>query len=432
MDVRSASLVCNGSRRFCEGSRHMVAKREDDVKMFKRAIANLTLGALLVAVGGGALRANDKLPTKPAKELSIVLTGQSLIINDIRAAGVPYREIKPLLDADVVFTNFETTVRRPGDSVAQLDPVSGTYGPPEALDGPKQLGFNLLSLANNHIYDLHEPGLLASLEEAEARGFVHAGIGRNMTEASAPGYLRTPNGTVALVSLASGFLHGKGRASDTNPSLNELAISGGDVSGSGQPDAADAERNLAQIREARKHADLVIVSHHNHVYDRPFTDLMLERSPDRLRPPAWVRAWTHREIDAGANVIVMHGAPFMQGVEIYRGKPIFYDTGNFIFQVAPQYVDLFGPLAGECILSKVTFRGRDLSGITFQPIALDPSPSGQGAPAEAARGLPAKATKQQGDAILERLADLSREFGTALEIGDGVASYAPPAPEGVR
>jgi len=400
--------------------------------MLKRAISNLMFGALFVTVSSSALQADDKVPTKPEKEISIVLTGQSLIINDIRAAGAPYRAIKPLLDADVVFTNFETTVRRPGDSIAQLDPVSGTYGPPQALDGLKQLGFNLLSFANNHIYDLHEPGLLASLEGAETRGFVHAGIGKNMTEASAPGYLRTPNGTVALVSLASGFLHGKGRASDTKPGLNELAISGGDVSGSGQPDAADAERNLAQIREARKHADLVIVSHHNHVYDRPFTDLMLERSPDRLRPPAWVKAWARREIDAGADVIVMHGAPFMQGVEIYRGKPIFYDTGNFIFQVAPQYVDLFGALAGESIVAKVTFRGRNLSGIAFQPIVLDPRPRGQGAAAEAARGLPAKATKQQGDAILKRLADLSSELGTALELGDGVASYAPPAPEGAR
>lgn len=361
-----------------------------------------------------------------ARDISIVLTGQSLIINDIRMAGPAFDAMTPVLDADVVFTNFETTVREPGASIAELDPMSGVYAPPEALDALQEQGFNLIAFANNHIYDIGEVGITGTMTAANQRGLAHSGIGANLDEASAPGYLRTPRGVVALVSAASGYLHGRGRASATQPGLNELAIDGGDVVGPGGLDEQDAERILTQIRQARAHADIVILSHHNHVYDRPFYDLMMERSPDRLRPPAWVRAWARRAIDAGADVIVMHGAPFLQGVEIYNGKPIFYDVGNYIFQVAPQYVDLFGPLAGESAVVRVNFSGQELRGIALHPIVLDPRPNGEGASAEAARGLPSLAEGDEAATILQRVTDLSSELGTTLRITDGVAHVVLP------
>ena len=62
---------------------------------------------------------------------------------------------------------------------------------------------------------------------------------------------------------------------------------------------------------------------------------LLEELPERLAPPDWLKAWTHAEIDAGADIIVMHGAPLLHGIEIYRGRPIFFDLGNFIFQAPP-------------------------------------------------------------------------------------------------
>lgn len=377
-----------------------------------------------VAAAGSLVSARafgEDSSARHSAEMTIVLTGQSLVINDIRLAGAAFRATAPLMSGDVVFTNFETTVREPGDSIAQLDPVSGTFCPPEALDALKEQGFNLLSMANNHIYDLHEPGLLASLRGAARRGLAQSGIGHNLAEATRPAYLKTAKGTVALVSMATGFLHGKGRATDNKPGLNELAIEGGDVTGSGLVDPADAERNLNQIREARRRSDLVIVSHHNHVYDRQFTDLMMERSPQRLRPPAWVKIWARREIDAGADIVVMHGAPFFQGVEVYKGKPILYDTGNYIFQVAPKYVDLFGPLAAESAVARVNFSGREFRGLALHPIVLDPRPRGTGAVAEAARGLPSPATGEKRNEILRRLVELSGELGTRLSIVDGAA-----------
>jgi poly-gamma-glutamate synthesis protein (capsule biosynthesis protein) len=388
---------------------------------------------MAMAAGGlGLVVAQAQAPGKRRagdREITVALTGQSLIQTDIRRAGEAFAATAPLLQGDVIFTNFETTVREPGGSLARLDPGAGVHAPPEALDGLREQGFNLLSMANNHIYDLGESGMLAARREARRRELAFSGIGDNLQESSAPGYLRTAHGLVALVSMATGFLQEEARAADSHPGLNELALADGDASPGAGPATADAKRILGSIGQARKLADLVIVCHHNHVYDRPFVELMRERSPDRLRPPAWIKAWAHREVDAGADIVVMHGAPFLQGVEIYDGKPIFYDLGNYIFQVPPQHVDLFGPLAGESAIARVMFADRKLRTVTLHPIALDPRPTGEGLAAEAARGLPAPAFGSQAEAILRRFAELSAELGARVRVADGAAELVLPEPQ---
>ena len=60
---------------------------------------------------------------------------------------------------------------------------------------------------------------------------------------------------------------------------------------------------------AHKQADLVIVYEHNHIFDKPFGTIFSEELPERLVPPAWIKKWTHEEVDAGADIVVMHGAP---------------------------------------------------------------------------------------------------------------------------
>src|SRR5438874_7047351 len=81
--------------------------------------------------------------------LSITLTGQSMIRSDIRAhAPAAMPTIASLLKGDVVFTNFETTIL---DVKKGQSPKDGRFlSPPETLESLKTLGFNLLSLSNNH------------------------------------------------------------------------------------------------------------------------------------------------------------------------------------------------------------------------------------------------------------------------------------------
>ena len=349
--------------------------------------------------------------------LSITLTGQSMIRADVRAhapAAVPV--IKSLLKGDVLFTNFETTVVdvKKGQSAKDGRFVS----PPEALDALQSFGFNLVSLSNNHAFDLKVAGIQNALSEANRLKLAHAGTGNTISEAVAPGYLKTPKGTVALVASASGLIDEGGSATSTRPGVNELRVEGN------QPNQEDSQRILQSIREASKKADLVIVYQHNHVFDKPFRTIMLEELPERLRPPDWLKKWTHAEVDAGADIIVMHGAPMLHGIEIYHGRPIFYDLGNFIFQAPPANLLLDEPINWESVVAYVDFQGKTLQSIKLRPIAQNKI--GQG-PADyqderdnnlfmKTRGLPAPATGEQAHYILERLADLSRPFGTTLMI----------------
>jgi poly-gamma-glutamate capsule biosynthesis protein CapA/YwtB (metallophosphatase superfamily) len=373
----------------------------------------LLLAAACLVIGftmQGTLRAQSS-------GFSITLTGQSMIRSDIRAhapSAVP--TIASLLKGDVVFTNFETTIVDEKKGQSHMD---GRFlSPPEALDALQSFGFNLVSLSNNHSFDLKVPGIQNTLQEAKRLNLAHAGTGDNIEEAVAPGYLHTPKGTVALVAMASGLIAEGGSATTTRPGVNELRVEGN------KPNEEDTQRILQSIRNAKKQADLVIVYEHNHVFDKPFSTIMLEELPERLAPPDWLKKWTHAEVDAGADIVVMHGAPLLHGVEIYHGRPIFFDLGNFIFQAPPIDVLLDEPIDWESVVAYVDFQGKNLQSIKFRPVAQNKIGQGQADTQDEhtnnlflqTRGLPTPATGDQAHYILERLANLSRPFGTTVEV----------------
>jgi len=359
--------------------------------------------------------------------IRIILTGQSMIRSDIRLyTPSAVSTMEPLLRGDVVFTNFEATVAEKGQPNEKAPREGNSLAPPEALDALKDLGFNMLSLANNHSWDLRVPGIQNAIQEANRRGLAHAGTGNTLEEATAPGYLPTAKGTVALVAMASGAIRPGAAATVTGPGENELRVGAGN-----KPNEEDAQRILQSIRDASKRADLVIVYQHNHVYDKNFGTIFAEELPDRLVPPDWIRRWTHAEVDAGANIVVMHGAPVVQGVEIYRGRPIFYDLGNFIFNLPlTEATQLLEPIVWESVVASVEFQGKNLQSIQFRPIALKQMGQGQvdtqddhpyslpefPRPFIATRGLPRPATGEQATYILQRLAELSRPFGTTVVV----------------
>src|SRR6202521_5947031 len=221
--------------------------------------------------------------------LSITLTGQSMIRSDIRVhTPGAVATISPLLKGDVIFTNFEAAVIEKEQSTHDGRFLS----PPEALDALKALGFNLVALSDNHAFDLKVPGIQNTLREVKSRNLSHAGIGNTLQEAAAPGYLQTPKGTIALVAMASGLIAEGGPATANRPVVNELRIEAGGKPNESttllppqpgnEPNPEDKRRILQSIREARQHADIVIVYEHNHVFlNRPFGALFSEELPER-------------------------------------------------------------------------------------------------------------------------------------------------------
>jgi poly-gamma-glutamate synthesis protein (capsule biosynthesis protein) len=400
----------------------MVSARLRTTGLFAAAIA--ALGGAYCAVA---------MPKPQAPAISITLVGQAMIRSDLRATApqeIPV--IQSLIKGDVAFTNFEGAIAEPGETVSE---GRGFLTPPQALDALKTCGFNLLAFASNHAFDLKARGIANTIREADARGIVHAGTGANLASASAPAYLHTAKGTIALIASASGLISPGGSATADHAGVNELRVEAGgkpneateDLPGApgNTPNADDAQRILGQIREARQHADLVIVYQHNHVFgNHSFSNIFSEGLAERLAPNEWLVKWTHAEVDAGADVVVMHGAPLLHGIEIYRGRPIFYDLGNFIYNVPPTLTYIGEPINFESAVAYVEFQGKELKSILLRPIAMNNL--GEGQPDVHSeftnnefldtRGLPAPATGAKARYILERVADESKSFGTAVRI----------------
>ena len=250
--------------------------------------------------------------------LRLTLLGQALIGRDLRTA--PWPDFALLAEmcerADVCFTDLETAINSQFAEAPTRDGMFLHAADPSVLDYLKALSVSLVATANNHVWDLGTGGIIGMLGELDRRGLVHAGDGKDLSAAAAPAYHCTANGTVALVAAASGSIREGAAATTTRAGVNELQI-GSD----GVPDTADVARIATAITAAGTDADVVLAYHHNHVLEA-----------GGRRTPQWQRQFAYDCIDAGAALYVGHGAPRLHGIEIYRGRPIFYDLGNFIFQ----------------------------------------------------------------------------------------------------
>ena len=372
------------------------------------ATATMATAASPSAERSTAVRA--PAPRDPPREIRLAFVGQALIKTDLRAdapeAVAQAREY--LAGADAVFTNLEVSVAVPGVPLTPRTPDT-EYSEPPVLDALAAMGFNLLSLANNHAWDLLEPGMLATRALVERQGFAHAGTGRNVAEAAAPGVLPTPAGDVALVAMASGGIQltPDSHAGEGKPGVNYLA-----VDGEGRLDPAQRARILASVRAAAATGALVIAYHHNHVWGAargvdgpPGRD----RRIDRFTTPVWMEKWARELVDAGAHVFVAHGNPALHGVEVRRGRLILYGLGNHVFQ-SRNHLDRFGPLAYQSVAVQATFRRGRVAEVRFTPLVLGM--------VERARGVPYRAQGGEALAILGRLEDLSRPYGTRLRFDE--------------
>ncbi|XOV86521.1 MAG: CapA family protein [Pseudomonadota bacterium] len=308
--------------------------------------------------------------------------------------------------ADVAFTNLEVAIAPEG---AEVTPRSNTVVkvPPAVLDNLKDMGFNLLSLANNHAVDLGTAGIETTRREVASRGFAFAGTGRDAEEAARAGYLDTPAGKVALVAMASGAvqLTPETWAAPGRPGVNFLELKADNTLNIEQK-----ARVLNAVREAASQASLVIAYQHSHYWGSR-TELAgppgRDNRVDRFTTPGWMESWARELIDAGADIFVAHGNPALHGIEIYKGRLIVYGLGNYIFQSAGT-PDKYGPLAYYSAVVDARFVAGKVTGVGIRPLvlALDPP----------ARGAPFLAQGGEATAILSRLADISRPYGTQIRI----------------
>jgi poly-gamma-glutamate capsule biosynthesis protein CapA/YwtB (metallophosphatase superfamily) len=410
---------------------------------------------------------------------TMALTGDAIITRRLS----PYREpaflrlVELIRGADVAFTNLEVLFH--DYEPYPMHSSGGTYmrAEPELAKELTWAGFDLVSLANNHTGDYGVEGMRINIRHVRDAGLVAAGAGENLHEAREARFLETAGARIALVSLASTFtdhsVAGRPRgAVRGRPGLSPLRHVRTRVVTRAQADSmriglqaagirvgeddrftvlgerfeigaapatrtAPAPEDVAEIaavvRNAAALADYVIVTIHAH------------EGGVRPAPAEFVTTFARAMIDAGADVFVGHGPHYLRGIELYRGKPIFYSLGDFIFQnetllrlpdenyarydlTENQHVADFNAARyandtrgfpvdreiWESVVAVPRWRDGQLVDIELYPITL-----GFGTP-PAQRGRPLLAQGALARKIIDDLIERSRPLGTTIEWQDGI------------
>lgn len=175
---------------------------------------------------------------------------------------------------------------------------------PERVEVLRQLGVDVVTLANNHVYDYGEDAILDTFETLENAGISYFGAGRTLEEAMQPVYLTIQGKTIALVGASRAEKNKKTpQATETSPGILRCY---------------DPELFLQVIAEAKSNADFCLA----------FVHWGTENST-KLEP---VQIETGRQyLDAGADAVIGAHPHCLQGMEFYDGKPIVYSLGNYWF-----------------------------------------------------------------------------------------------------
>jgi poly-gamma-glutamate synthesis protein (capsule biosynthesis protein) len=351
----------------------------------------------------------------------------------------------------------------------------------------KNMGVRMLSAANNHSVDYGGDALLEDLRLIRAAGLMYAGAGANLREARAATVLPTPKGRVAVVATAGTFklnfvaadgrgglaarpgistvrtttfqqvtaremallqqlnaMRGPSRATpDTGLPQQMMVLDQtyqlGDAPGLWyRINQFDLRDIMQAVHTAKQNSDLTVFTIHAH---------QSATGDDDTNPvPAnYLVQLFHGVIDAGADVVAGHGNHLLRGIEIYKGKPIFYGLASFVFSGRPaglnpggepRLVSMPGPsgppsdqsirqLANgetltmwESIIATTTWDGGTLKEIRIYPIDLN-------AAGTKPKGVPAFAAPPLAKKILEEMRRISAPFGTTIQIEGEVGIIRP-------
>lgn len=416
---------------------------------------------------------------------------------DERLMGV----VEMLRSTDCVWGNCETVFGDPGRLhpwPKGLDPhlLSESW----CADELRWLGIDCVGTANNHSFDWGPEGMFSTLDHLVRVGLPQAGCGTDLATASRPAYFDSPAGRVAQVNCATTF-SGYGAAGPAHPHVlgrpglnplhletavqiptelvNQMAgltwkllelrgwasafgdalkplveqlpagavlvdetvvLPGEDFDLLQKANPEDQQRILDAIGVARNNARLVMATIHAH-----------ESRLDLEQSPTFLEEFARATLDAGADVFFAAGPHVLRGIEMYKGKPIFYGLGNFVFHYETVPVTPAGsytafglpadtldrsllaaripypasPRYWQAVVPILTYEGghglssEGATGPRLLSIDLHPITLGYGDPLHY-RGTPALAHGVAARQILDRLARLSEPYGTEIAIEDPI------------
>ena len=377
-----------------------------------------------------AARVSALLKEQPG-DIIVTAVGDMIFNEQISKLASPEHQqlFRLMQEADIAYGNLEFSI----NSKPELQrPFYNFRADPQFAWEVAAIGINLVSMANNHALDFGPEGLRECLRELDRANITHAGAGRTLAEARAPGTMSVQSQTTdfALLSYVR-YWTAKYRCADPtapcmatiNPATILVAKEGGaveSVEGLIESDVAAMEDDIVL---AKRHNDVLMVSLHNH-----------DRSHHRAygiqdTTPANDAIMYHRAIDAGADMILGTGPHVLRGIEIYKGKPIVYSIANFIYQYrTPDKIpiDLIHQRDGEIardtnqsvwdrrdpdfifegVMLRMTVNAGTLRRVELIPFTIDDEGP--------LYGVPRLASSTRGAEIIAKMQRLSEPYGTKI------------------
>lgn len=264
------------------------------------------------------------------KSILIVLAGDVLV--DREKPIEVFEKVQSILDIpDILFANLEG----PYADDPHHAPSAGVAVIPgfHNLDVFAHAGFDVMSMANNHIVDAGHKAMLDTRHRLNKQGVATCGIGKNLAEAREPATVEAKGIKVAFLSYSSIFPFGY-EARENVPGLAPMRAynhyhdaypnyqaPGIEPRIETIPDQSDLANLSEDIAKARERADLVVATFHWGDFMKPFFLTDHETRTARFC------------IDHGADMVVGHHHHILRGIEWYKDKPIFYGLGHFVFDL---------------------------------------------------------------------------------------------------
>src|ERR1039458_5418307 len=366
------------NKRYERGTSMIIRFTRGTVQARRTGVAFTLVLPVIIALSlfAAPLPAQEKKPSVPP-DFNLSAAGDVMIVTPL-AARQNDPEFMSLVNAvrksDAAVLNVEGTFA--GEDAYPIADTGVTWmqSDPERLKDLQWMGFNLFSAANNHSVDFGIQGLLDTIRTFQQAGAVYAGIGKNLAGARAPGYLTTPHGRVALVSVASTFavegpagqarpdmrgrpglsaLHHDTTYRVTASTFDALRKMKQDFQPAAAPTAAGDAQTLKFAFEGAGTVTFELANEPSVVTKQNARDMaeMTHSIPDAKEmanyvvaymntheqagsveiPAQFVVEYAHAAIDAGADVFAASGPHLLRGVEIYKGKVILYSLGHWIF-----------------------------------------------------------------------------------------------------
>lgn len=209
-----------------------------------------------------------------------------------------YNGILPFIkEADISITNLESPLIEDGKPIAKTGP--NLKAPLKSIEALKFAGFDMVTLANNHMMDYGKEGLFSTIQVCEKNAIRHIGAGANIEEAKRIVCFEVKGHGIAFINCCENEWS---TTHDETPGCNPL----------------DEVGLFYQIQDAKTKADQVILIIHggHETYEYP--------SPRMKKLYRWF-------VDLGVDAVIGHHTHCFSGYEYYKGKPIVYSLGNFIF-----------------------------------------------------------------------------------------------------